>query len=171
MNKGIQVSYKGIPMYLTECKYFAFFELLKFDFQIQPHEMTWYLPDFLLLFGQEKHYVEVKGGASNDLELRQDCQKMFTNSNGFVGKKTMVGIRPNIFLGDPLPIPENWRDFWNEACGMADQCRQNKYKPAAPLNKVSEVGSSANLAEQPRIANQKPLCVAPHVFSPTRVAF
>lgn len=139
MKHGIKVTYHDIVMQFTECKYFAFFELLGWDFQFQPHEMEWYLPDFLLRFNDHPHYVEVKGGAGTLNNLKQESQKLFTNSNGFAGGKTLVGTRPDIVLGDPLPLPDGWHDIWHQAVGIADQRRIAKYKDRPPVNFVHEI--------------------------------
>lgn len=139
MNQGIKVNYHGIVMQFTECKFFAFFELLGWDFQFQPHEMEWYLPDFLLRFDDAPHYVEIKGGAGTLGSLKQESQKLFTNSDGFPAHKTLVGTRPDIFLGDPLPLPADWNELWLRAVGIADERRRAKYKDRPPVNFVREL--------------------------------
>ena len=152
---GIRVIYDGCEMQFTECKYVAFCKLLRWDYQFQPHEMNWYLPDLLVRYDGLLHYIDVKGGAANRAQLERESQKLFTNSQGYEGRKTLVGTDPTIYLGDPLPLPDAWRELWNEAVGIADECRRQKYKSPRPINQITSLVGSVELVELKKPANQK----------------
>lgn len=96
---------------LLEAKWACFFDLCGWSWEYEPHELYYYIPDFVLT-APVRMLVEVKP-AHDIAELSLHAGKV--GQSGWIGKVSIVGVSPKVILGDLRP-PENFEELWDKAC-------------------------------------------------------
>jgi len=86
---AIQTTYRGIRFRSrTEARWAAFFDELGWPWEYEPHDLIWYVPDFVLKLDAGGVLCEVKGCNSLD-ELRAHTGKV--GDSGWEGDALIVG--------------------------------------------------------------------------------
>ncbi len=129
---AIATTYRGIRFRSrTEARWAAFFDELHWPWEYEPHDLVWYVPDFVLKLDNEPAGVlcEIKGCNSLE-ELRAHTAK--TSDSGWQHDALIVGSGP-MKLSDAQPLlgligepsgPHGWlewspaRIFYCLSCGQ-----------------------------------------------------